>query len=74
MDADTLKGLAVVSLAEGTRLGRVTDVLFETEPLRVVALQARGAGGDFVLPFERVRNVGADAVTVAMGASAAPGA
>lgn len=64
MDADKLKGLAVVSLAEGARLGRITDLLFETAPLRVAALRARGDGGDFVLPFARVRNVGTDAVTV----------
>jgi sporulation protein YlmC with PRC-barrel domain len=64
MDAESLKGMAVVSIAEAARLGRVTDVLFETTPLRVEALRAANDDTDFVIPFEQVRTLGADAVMV----------
>ncbi|HEU5329193.1 MAG TPA: PRC-barrel domain-containing protein [Thermomicrobiales bacterium] len=29
MDADKLKGMAIISVAEGARLGRVDEVLFD---------------------------------------------
>ncbi len=64
MDAHKLKGMTIVSISEATRLGTITDVLFQTEPLRVAALQGAGEGTEFVIPFEDVRNLGADAVTV----------
>ena len=64
MDADKLKGMAVVSIAEGTRLGRVEDVLFDTQALRVAALQIGGEGQHFVIPFDQLKNIGTDAVTV----------
>ena len=41
MDAQELKGLAVVTLAGAERLGRVDDVLFETAPLRAKALMVK---------------------------------
>ena len=64
MDAETLNDVAVVSVNEAARLGRVTDTLFATEPLRVAALRAGGASGEFVLPLERITNFGSDAVMV----------
>jgi sporulation protein YlmC with PRC-barrel domain len=64
MDANKLKGMAIVSVAEAARLGAITDIVFEPSPLRVAALQVRGEGNDFVIPFDRVRRLGADAVTV----------
>lgn len=65
MDADKLKGRPVVSIAEGTKLGRVDDLLFDTEALRVAALQISGDNRQqFVIPFDRLKNIGADAVTV----------
>ncbi len=64
MEAQKLKGMTVVSISEASRLGLITDVLFETEPLRVAALRAVGEETEFVVPFELVRNLGADAVTV----------
>ncbi len=64
MDANKLKGMTVVSVAEAARLGAITDVVFDPDPLRVAALQVRGEGTDFVIPFDQVRNLGADAVTV----------
>jgi sporulation protein YlmC with PRC-barrel domain len=64
MDADSLKGMAVVSISEATRLGTVTDLVFETQPLRIGAVQAAGKDSEFVIPFEQVRTIGPDAVMV----------
>ncbi len=64
MDADKLKGMTIVSIADAARLGRIAEVLFETQPLRVAAFTVAGRDTEFVIPFEQVRNVGADAVTV----------
>jgi sporulation protein YlmC with PRC-barrel domain len=64
MDADSLNGMAVVSIAEATRLGTITDVVFDAQPLRVAALQAAGKDTAFVIPFDQVRTVGPDAVMV----------
>lgn len=64
MDAQQLRGMTIVSLSEATRIGAIDDVLFATQPLRVGALQATGEGTQFIVPFEQVRNLGTDAVTV----------
>ena len=64
MDAQKLKGMTIVSISEATRLGTITDVLFDTEPLRVAALQAAAEGSEYVIPFALIRNLGSDAVTV----------
>lgn len=67
MDAHKLKGMAIVSLAEGAKLGRIDDVIFNTQPLRAAALRATGDGQGFVIPFEQLKSIGADAVTVESG-------
>ena len=64
MKASALKDRAVVSLADGTRIGRVSDVLFDTAELRLAALALTTAGGQSILPFAAVRSLGPDAVTV----------
>ena len=64
MDASTLKGLAVVSMSEGTRLGRVDDVVIGPQGLRVVALRVSGPDHVFIIPFDKIAQIGADAVTV----------
>jgi len=55
MDAHQLKGLAVITLAEAERVGRVEDVVFETSPLRAAGLRLRTETGD-------IRSIGADAI------------
>ncbi len=65
MDAHTLKSMAIVSLAEGTRLGYVEQPLLDLTARKVVALQAKGASGTFIVPFDDVTSVGTDAITVA---------
>jgi sporulation protein YlmC with PRC-barrel domain len=64
MRSATLKGLAVVSLAEGTRLGRVDDLVIDTAERRVAALSCGDQGRRFIVPFSQVRNIGKDAITV----------
>lgn len=64
MNGATLKGIAIVSIAEGSRLGRVDDLLIDTAQRQVVALHASEQGKRFIVPFQFVRNVGKDAVTV----------
>lgn len=64
MDAERIKGMAIVSMSEASRLGAVTDILFEAAPLRVAALQGASDAADFEIPFSAVRSIGADAVIV----------
>jgi sporulation protein YlmC with PRC-barrel domain len=70
MKASALKGMAVVSMADGVRIGRVEDVLFDTVALRIAALALTTTGGRSILPFSSVRSIGADAVTVESESSA----
>ncbi len=67
MDADRIKGMAVVSITEGTRLGRVEDLLFDPQSLRVAALQVSSDSGTFILPIDQVQSIGTDAVIVENG-------
>ena len=68
MDADRLKGLAIVSVDEGAKLGAVTGALFDPTTLRMTALAGRGDGGRFAIPLARITALGTDAVTVASSA------
>lgn len=64
MDATKLNNVAIVSVSEATRLGRITDVLFKTDPLRVSALKASGDSGEFSVPMSQIARIGPDAVMV----------
>ena len=78
MKASALKDMPVVSMADGTRVGTVQDVLFATNPLGVSSLVLSGQGGKAALPYSDVRSIGNDAVTIdnreATHAFQAPGA
>jgi sporulation protein YlmC with PRC-barrel domain len=63
MDVRKIRGMAVVTLAEAGRVGQVTDLLFDLSPLRAVALRVRAEEGDVLVPFDRIREIGADAIT-----------
>jgi sporulation protein YlmC with PRC-barrel domain len=69
MDAHILKSMAILSLAEGTKLGYVEQPLFDLVARKVIALQARGESGTFIVPFDAVASVGTDAITVASTAA-----
>ncbi len=60
----TLKDMAVVSLADGTKVGAVKDVFFDTRHQRIVAFTLASEDGEFLLAFDAVRNIGPDALTV----------
>ncbi len=65
MNADTLKGIAVVSLQEGATLGRVVQALFDLAARQLRGLEVRGDNGTFIVPFEQIKSIGSDAVMVA---------
>jgi sporulation protein YlmC with PRC-barrel domain len=69
MKAGDLKNMTVVSLNDGTRLGRIEDVLFDTTSLNLAALAVNTPNGRTILPMNAVRSVGADAITVESGAA-----
>ncbi len=69
MDAHTLKGMAIVSVQEGTKLGKVEQLLLDLMTQRVTALRAKGESGTFIVRFEDVQSIGADAITVASSAA-----
>lgn len=64
MKGDKIKGRAVVSITDAAKLGRVDDVLVDTEERRVAALHVKARGEEAVIPFDQVCSVGSDAVTV----------
>jgi sporulation protein YlmC with PRC-barrel domain len=64
MNATDLKDMAVVSLQEGTKLGRVEEPLFDLAARQLGALQVKGEDGTFILPFAQIQHIGTDAVTV----------
>ncbi len=65
MDAQTLKGMAIVSVQQGTKLGYVEQPLLDLTARKVIALQVKGESGTFIVPFDAVAAVGPDAITVA---------
>lgn len=69
MDAHILKSMAILSLAEGTKLGYVEQPLLDLVARKVIALQASGESGTFIVPFDAVASVGTDAITVASSAA-----
>jgi sporulation protein YlmC with PRC-barrel domain len=65
MNIDKIKGLAVVSLDEGLKLGTVDHALFDPATLELRALQVTGDGRTFIIPWGLITTIGADAVMVA---------
>src|SRR5690606_32393509 len=68
MDARDLKGLPVVAIDGGERLGAITDVLFNLDDRRIAGFAMRSGGRiggtTAVIPLEQVHSVGADALMV----------
>src|SRR4051794_13748570 len=67
-----LLGMAIVSVQEGTRLGKLDGL--EIDPaegrVRYLRFDAERQRADGVIPWEAVRSIGADAITVDSTASA----
>ena len=64
MNIEKMKGMAIVSVSEGSRLGRVADVLLEPQGLQIGAIKIEQDGQSFVIPYNLIKSVGADAITV----------
>jgi len=64
MQAKALNGMAIVSLQEGTRLGRVHAALFDLSTRQLEALSVHGDAGSFMVPFAQIEQIGSDAITV----------
>ena len=64
MNTEKLKGIAVVSQDEGAKLGQVDAALFDPQNLDLRALQVKGDGQTFLVPFDQVAAFGTDAVMV----------
>jgi sporulation protein YlmC with PRC-barrel domain len=65
MNIDKIKGIAVVSLGEGLKLGTVDHALYDPATLELRALQVTGEGRTFIIPWGLITTIGADAVMVA---------
>lgn len=65
MNIDKLKGMAIVSVAEGSRLGRVAEILIDPGALQIGAIKIEHEGQTFVIPFNLIKSIGSDAITVA---------
>jgi uncharacterized protein YrrD len=67
MRADELKGRAVVTLADATRIGRIDDVLFDTDYRTVLGFRVKAGmlSHAEAVPRTGVSAIGPDAVTVA---------
>ena len=64
MDAKALNGMAIVSLEEGTKLGAIEQPLFDMATRQLGALEVAGDAGRFVVPFDQIRQIRSNAVTV----------
>ena len=62
--ASALKDMPVVSMADGTQVGKVADVLVDAASLRIVVLLLSAQSGQALLPFDSIQSIGADAVTI----------
>lgn len=63
-EANGLVSLPILDTSSGTELGRVKDVLFDTDAQAVYGLLVAAPAGEMFLPRSSVRGYGTDAVTV----------
>lgn len=64
MKAETIKGLAVVSITDGAKLGRVDDLIFDPATKSVSALRVSAEKQNALIPFEKIKSLGSGAITV----------
>lgn len=75
MKFSELKGRAVISLEDAEKIGEVEDLIVEPEGHRIISLKVRTGlfQAPKLVPATDVKNVGADAVTIAGNANPANG-
>jgi sporulation protein YlmC with PRC-barrel domain len=65
MQANAIKGRAVLNLSNAEKVGHVDEVLFDPQFQRVLGFRLKqGRGPAEVLPRDRVRAIGPDAITI----------
>jgi len=64
MNISDLIGKPVVSMIDGEKVGVVKDLLVDPDNLRATALSLGGIPGQGLLPFEHIKSVGVDALTI----------
>jgi sporulation protein YlmC with PRC-barrel domain len=74
MKFSELKGRAVVRLEEAQRIGEVEDLMIDPVSRHIVSLKVRTGlfSAAELVPAAEVKNVGADAVTIALPVEPAP--
>ncbi|HEX8230047.1 MAG TPA: PRC-barrel domain-containing protein [Chloroflexia bacterium] len=75
MKFSELKGRAVVSLEDASKIGEVQDLMIEPGSRRIVSLKVKTGmfSSSRLVPATDVKNVGADAVTISTTAGSTPG-
>ncbi len=68
MDVKSLRGIAVVSVEEGEKVGTVVDLLFDLQARKVVAFRLtqstlRRSGGQFI-SMDDIESIGPDAIMI----------
>lgn len=68
MDVKSLKGIAVVSIEHGEKVGTVDNMVFDLEARKVLAFKIRKSSmprsGKMLLSFNDIRSIGPDAVMI----------
>lgn len=64
MKVSEIIGKSVVSMSDGEKVGTVQDVIIDSGQLRATAIVLGGTPGQGYLPFETVKSIGNDAVTI----------
>lgn len=67
-----LRGLEIINLCDGTRLGYATDFEFDREDARILALVVPGSCGflgfgreeDLIIPWHQIECIGEDTILV----------
>ena len=64
MKTSDIKGMAVVSIDGGVKLGQIEDVLIDPGTFKVAAFRIAADKQKALVPFDQVKSIGTDAVTV----------
>lgn len=64
MNAHDFLDMPIVSVAEGTKLGNVRDLLFDTSQIQLTALLISGESGRSIIFVRDILSVGSDVITV----------
>jgi len=71
MKATDLRGRSVVAIENAERLGKVEEVLIDTERQTIAAIELASRAGEMeTIPVQMIRAIGSDAITVETGGGA----